>query len=253
MPDMGFLNLHDIVDVSRRIAAAVDTPVIVDADTGFGNSMNMLRTVGEFERAGVAGIIFEDQIEYKKCRMIETKHPVVPTEEHAAKIRAASLTKREPDFFIIARTDAASDHGVKEAVNRAHLYTEAGADMLDIEILGTPDELASIKAANFSLPLTANMDEGKRLWKYDLTTLQDAGYRIAAYPGVVRYTVVRSVMESLDHLKREGSTAKIIHKMSTVKEWFDAVDLDRFLEMEKDLLQPFLGRKGAHYDHDHRG
>jgi 2-methylisocitrate lyase-like PEP mutase family enzyme len=89
MPDMGFLNLHDIVDVSRRIAAAVDIPVIVDADTGFGNAMNVVRTVRELEGAGTAGIIIEDQIDFKKCGMIERKHPVVPAEEHAAKVRAA--------------------------------------------------------------------------------------------------------------------------------------------------------------------
>jgi 2-methylisocitrate lyase-like PEP mutase family enzyme len=163
------------------------------------------------------------------------------------------LTKRDPDFFIIARTDAASDHGIQEAVRRANLYTEAGADMLDIEILGTSEQLAAIKAANFSLPLTANMDEGKLLWKHDLPTLKAAGYRIASYPGVVRYTVVRAVMESLDHLKREGSSAGIIHKMSTVKDWFDTVDLDRYLEMEKDLLQPFHGRKESPHDREIRG
>ena len=88
MPDMGFTNLNDIVDVSRRIAAAVDLPVLVDADTGFGNAMNILRTVGDFEQAGVAGIILEDQVDDKKCSMIEADHPVVPAEEHAVKIRA---------------------------------------------------------------------------------------------------------------------------------------------------------------------
>ena len=141
MPDMGLLNLSDMVDGSRRIAAAVDSPVLVDADTGYGNAMNIVRTVREFERAGVAGIIIEDQIDYKKCGMIETAHPVVPAAEHAGKVRAACAARSDPDFVICARTDAAADHGVAEALRRARLYIEAGADLLDVEVLGTPAEL----------------------------------------------------------------------------------------------------------------
>jgi 2-methylisocitrate lyase-like PEP mutase family enzyme len=106
MPDMGFLNLSDTVNVARRIAAAVSIPVLVDCDTGYGNAMGVQRTVREFEQAGVAGIIIEDQIDYKKCGMIKTAHPVVPAEEHAAKIRSACLARTDPDFAIVARTDA---------------------------------------------------------------------------------------------------------------------------------------------------
>ncbi len=126
MPDMGFITLNDIVDVSRRIAAAVDIPVLVDADTGFGNAMQVMRTVGDLERAGVAGIILEDQVDYKKCSMIESKHPVVPAEDHAVKIAAACRARTDPDFVIMARTDAAADLGLEEAIRRTRLYAEAG-------------------------------------------------------------------------------------------------------------------------------
>ena len=241
MPDMGFLNLSDMVDVSRRIAAAVDIPVLVDADTGYGNAMNIVRTVREFERAGVAGIIIEDQIDYKKCGMIETAHPVVPAAEHAGKVRAACAARSDPDFVICARTDAAADHGVAEALRRARLYIEAGADLLDVEVLGTPEEVAEIGAAELTVPLKGNMDEGKRLWEIDPETLARAGYRICAHPGLVRYTVVHAVKEALEHLKREGSTIGYRDKMATTKEYFDAVDLERYLEMERDLLRPFSG------------
>lgn len=236
LPDMGFTNLGDIVDVSGRIAAAVDLPVLVDADTGFGNAMNVLRTVREFERAGVAGIILEDQVDYKKCSMIETAHPVVTAEDHAAKISAACRARRDSDFVIVARTDSAADLGLEEAIRRARIYAEAGADMVDIQILGTREQIRQIAEANLPVPLKGNMDEGKRLWEIDFPTLEAAGYRVASYPGLIRYTIVRAVKEALDHLKAEGTTAGIRDKMSTVKEYFDAVDLDRYLDLEKEIF-----------------
>jgi methylisocitrate lyase len=239
LPDMGFLNLSDMTNVARRIAAAVTIPVIVDADTGYGNAMAVQRTVRELEQAGVAGMIIEDQIDYKKCGMIKAGHPVVPAEDHAAKIRAACLARSDPDFVIVARTDAAADHGLDEALRRGFLYAEAGADMLDIEVAGTPDEVAAIKAARLPVPLKGNMDEGKKLWLNELSVLQDAGYRVASYPGLVRYTVVRAVREALTHLKENGSSIGFKDRMATVDEYFGAVDLERYLEMEKKILKPY--------------
>jgi methylisocitrate lyase len=239
LPDMGFLNLSDMTNVARRIAAAVTIPVIVDADTGYGNAMAVQRTVRELEQAGVAGIIIEDQIDYKKCGMIKAGHPVVPAEDHAAKIRAACLARIDPDFVIVARTDAAADHGLDEALRRGFLYAEAGADMLDIEVSGTPDEVATIKAARLPVPLKGNMDEGKKLWLNELSVLQDAGYRVASYPGLVRYTVVRAVRDALAHLRENGSSIGFKDRLATVEEYFGAVDLDRYLEMEKEILKPY--------------
>jgi 2-methylisocitrate lyase-like PEP mutase family enzyme len=236
MPDKGFTNISDIVDVSSRIAVAVDLPFLVDADTGFGNAMHILRTVNEFERAGVAGIILEDQVNYKKCSMIEAKHPVVAAEDHAVKIRAACLARRDPDFVIMARTDAAADHGLDEAIRCARAYAEAGANMVDIQILGTREEVAKIAEAKLPVPLKGNMDEGKRLWEIDFETLEAAGYRIASYPGVVRYTAVKAVRRALEHLRREGSTVGIRDDMATIKEFFGAVDLDRYMELEKEIF-----------------
>jgi 2-methylisocitrate lyase-like PEP mutase family enzyme len=241
LPDMGFLNLSDTVDVARRIAAAVSLPVLVDCDTGYGNAMGVQRTVREFEQAGVAGIIIEDQIDYKKCGMIETAHPVVPAEEHAAKIRSACLARRDPDFVIVARTDAAADHGLDEALRRGFLYAEAGADALDIEVPGTPDEVERIRQARLPVPLKANMDEGKQLWLNDLSVLQAAGYRIASYPGVVRYAVVRAVREALAHLREHRSSIGIKERLATVDEYFAAVELERYLELEEEILRPFAG------------
>ncbi|HYC45297.1 MAG TPA: oxaloacetate decarboxylase [Burkholderiales bacterium] len=236
LPDMGFLNLSDMVNVARRISGAVSIPVLVDADTGYGNAMAVQRTVRELEQAGVAGIIIEDQIDYKKCGMIKTAHPVVPAEEHAAKIRAACMARSDADFVICARTDAAADHGLDEAIRRAFLYVEAGADMLDVEVVGTPEEVESIRRARLPVPLKGSMDEGKKLWLNPLPMLADAGYKLASYPGLVRYTVVRSVREALAHLKQHGSSAGFEHRMATVEEYFSAVDIERYLAMEREIL-----------------
>lgn len=239
LPDMGFLNLSDMANVARRIASAVKIPVLVDADTGYGNAMAVQRTVRELEQAGVAGIIIEDQIDYKKCGMIETRHPVIPAEEHAAKIRAACLARTDPDFVVVARTDAAADHGLDEAIRRGFLYAEAGADMLDVEVPGTAEEVERIKRARLPVPLKGNMDEGKKLWLNPLPVLADAGYKVASYPGLVRYTVVRAVREALAHLKEHGSSVGLEDRLATVDEYFSAVDLERYLEMEREILKPY--------------
>jgi 2-methylisocitrate lyase-like PEP mutase family enzyme len=236
LPDMGFVTLSEIVDVCRRITAVTRVPVLVDADTGYGNAVQVTRTVSEFERAGVAGINIEDQIPYKKCAMIESLHPVVSAEEHAAKIYAACQARNNPDFVIGARTDASHDHGVDEAIRRARLYVEAGADLLDIEVKGTEEDLEKIAAARFKVPLMANMDEGKELWRRDSRALFSAGYRIAVHPGALRYTLVRAAMDALDTLKREGGTAGLQERMCSVKEFFAAVDVERYLDMERRLL-----------------
>ncbi|MEL0107737.1 MAG: isocitrate lyase/PEP mutase family protein [Rhodospirillales bacterium] len=236
MPDMGFLNLSDMVNVCGRIASAVSIPVLVDVDSGYGNAMQVVRTVKELERAGVAGVIIEDQIDYKKCGMIDAEHPVIDIDEYASKIRAACMARTDPDFVICARTDATRDHGIEEAIKRARVSHDAGADMIDIACQGTRDQVDQLKAANLPIPLKGNMDEGKKLWENDNDVLADAGFSVLSHPGLLRYIVVGAAMRSLEHLKREGNTRDIHDQMCTVKEYFDAVDLNGYLEMEKKVL-----------------
>jgi methylisocitrate lyase len=218
---------------------------MVDADTGYGNAMSVVRTVRELEQAGAAGIIIEDQVDYKKCGMMNVGHPVVPAEEHAAKIRAACRARSDPDFMVGARTDAAADLGLDEAIRRAFLYAEAGADLLHIEVDGTREEIARIARARLPVPLKASMDEGKSISAIELSVLAEAGVKLASYPGLIRYTVVRAVQENLAHLMAHKSTVGIRDRMASVQEYFAAVDLDRYLEMEKDVLQPFSSRREA--------
>jgi len=236
MPDMGFLNLSDMVNVCGRIASAVSIPVLVDVDSGYGNAMQVVRTVKELERAGVAGVIIEDQIDYKKCGMIEAEHPVIDIDEYASKIRAACMARVDPDFVICARTDATRDHGIEEAIKRARVAHDAGADMIDIACQGTRDQVEQLAAANLPIPLKGNMDEGKKLWENDNDFLAESGFSILSHPGLLRYIVVGAAMRSLDHLKKVGNTRDIHDDMCTVEEYFDAVDLKSYLEMEKKVL-----------------
>lgn len=236
MPDMGFLNLSDMVNVCGRIASAVSIPVLVDVDSGYGNAMQVVRTVKELERVGVAGVIIEDQIDYKKCGMIDVEHPVIDIDEYASKIRAACMSRTDPDFVICARTDATRDHGIEEAIKRARVSHEAGADMIDIACQGTRDQVEQLAAAKLPLPLKGNMDEGKKLWENDNDFLADSGFSVLSHPGLLRYIVVGAAMRSLAHLKKEGNTRDIHDDMCTVEEYFDAVDLKSYLEMEKKVL-----------------
>jgi len=236
LPDMGFLNLSDMINVCGRIASAVHIPVLVDADTGYGNAMQVIRTVNEFERAGVAGIIIEDQIDYKKCGMIETEHPVLPIVEYAQKIRAACMARKDPDFVICARTDAACNFGLDESIRRARIAHEAGADMIDIACRGTREEVEQIAAAKLPIPLKGNMDEGKRLWENSNEFLAQSGFKILSHPGLLRYIVVGAAIRALDHLKGEGTTIGIRDQMATVPQYFEAVDLNRYLKLEKEIF-----------------
>ncbi len=141
-PDVGLLTMSEMVDNAARIAAACELPVIADADTGYGNSLNVIRTVQEYERAGVAGIHIEDQVAPKKCGHMEGKQ-VIPPAEMEAKIRAAVAARQSPDFVIIARTDARAVEGMDSAIERALRYREAGADVLFVEAAESEDEIAS--------------------------------------------------------------------------------------------------------------
>ncbi len=139
-PDVGLLGLSEMVDNARRITSAIDLPVIADADSGYGNQINVIRTVQEYERSGVAGIHLEDQVVPKKCGHMENKQ-VVDVDEFVGKIRAAASTRQDPDFVLIARTDARAPHGLDEAIDRARAAVEAGADVLFVEALQSVDEI----------------------------------------------------------------------------------------------------------------
>src|SRR4051812_10205684 len=161
-PDVGLLTGTEMVDNARRIAAAVDVPVIADADTGYGNAINVVRTVQSYEQAGVAGVHLEDQVMPKKCGHMSGK-AVIGVDEMIGKIRAAIAARRDPDFVVIARTDAAAVEGLDAALERARAYAAAGADLLFVEAPTSEDDIARVARELAGVaPLVFNWAEGGR-------------------------------------------------------------------------------------------
>ncbi|HXA21875.1 MAG TPA: isocitrate lyase/PEP mutase family protein [Acetobacteraceae bacterium] len=219
-PDFGLLTMSEMVENAARIVRSVDVPVIADADTGYGNELNVFRTVQEYERRGVAGIHIEDQVSPKKCGHLDDKE-IVSREDYIAKIRAAVAAKRDRDFLIIARTDARAVAGLDEAVTRANAALAAGADMAFVEAPQTMDELAAVPK-RVAGPCLLNVVRGGKTPEIDLPRAQEMGYRLAIVPGLLLKAVIGACDEVLAELK-----AHHIHPVPrsdmTVREAFNRV------------------------------
>ena len=180
-PDVGLLTMTEMAGNAGRIAACVDIPVIADADTGYGNPLNVIRTVGAYEAAGVAGIHIEDQVAPKKCGHMEGKQ-VIGAQEMAEKVRAAVEARAQPEFVIIARTDARAVEGLEAAIERGRLYRDAGADVLFIEAVVSEAEAEEVARAFPGVPLLFNWAEGGKTPPIGLDRLTELGYRIVIFP-----------------------------------------------------------------------
>src|SRR5918993_5646507 len=209
-PDVGLIDLTLLSQHAHRAAACVDIPLICDADTGYGNAVNVRHTVREFEAAGVAAIHIEDQVAPKRCGHLPGSRPVVDMNEQVGKIEAAVAARRDPDFMIIARTDAASGHGLDEAIRRGKAYREAGADIVFVELKSSPkivDELKRV-TAEIDAPCLVNVEEIGELGQLTAAELDAIGLRIAIYPGLGRYAAGYGIREALGALKQDGTTKK---------------------------------------------
>lgn len=233
--DVGLVDLTLFAAHAHRTAAAVDIPLICDADTGYGNSVNVRRTVQEFEAGGVAAIHLEDQVMPKKCGHIPGARAVVPLAEHAAKIEAACAARRDPDFLIIARTDAGEAHGIDEAIRRARAYRSAGADVLFVELKGGPQTIDWFRrvTAEVDAPVLANVDEAGVLSDFTAAELEGIGFRIAIYPGLARYAAGYGIREALATLARDGRTTAAREHMISFKEYNRTLKLDEIEEWER--------------------
>jgi 2-methylisocitrate lyase-like PEP mutase family enzyme len=198
-PDFGLVTMSEMVGNAGRIAAAVEVPVIADADTGYGNELNVFRTVREFERSGVAGIHIEDQEFPKKCGHLDNKQ-VIPREDYLAKIRAAAAARRDKDFLIIARTDSRAEAGLEEAVARANAALAAGADMAFVEAPQTPQEVAAVPRL-VNGPCLLNVVRGGKTPDLDLREAEAMGYKLAIVPGLLIKSVVGICDQMLTELK----------------------------------------------------
>lgn len=231
-PDVGYLTMTEMTQALKNICDAVDLPVAADGDTGYGNALSVRRTVSEYEKAGAAAILFEDQIWPKRCGHMQGKE-VIPTDEHAAKIRAAVESRTNPDTVIIARTDSRAVYGLKEAINRGWAYFDAGADALFIEAPQDEAELKTIAQAFPGKILLANMVEGGKTPLLTSTQLQTMGFRIVFWPCTALYTVFKALEEVFAELKNTGTTAGAADKMHSFQEFNSLVGLPEYAALEK--------------------
>ena len=200
LPDFGLLTMSEMADRAGTIAQSVTIPLIADADTGYGNELNVTRTVREYERGGVAGLHIEDQVSPKRCGHLDGKE-IIPREEFVAKIRAAVAARRDPDFYIIARTDARAVAGCDEAIARANAALAAGADMAFVEATETADEMASVpKRVNG--PCLLNVVIGGKTPEVDLKQAEDMGYRVAILPTLLLGAAMDAFDRTLAELMR---------------------------------------------------
>jgi len=223
-PDVGLLTMTEMAGNAARIAACVDIPVIADADTGYGNPLNVIRTVGAFEAAGVAGIHIEDQVAPKKCGHMDGKL-VIAADEMAAKIQAATEARTSPDFVIIARTDARAVEGFERSVERARRYLAAGADALFIEALTSEDEVARVARAFPDVPLLFNWAEGGKTPPVTLSRLRELGYRIVIFPISTLLAATAAMRRVLQEIAQAGTPAAVLGDLPSFGEFVDFIGL----------------------------
>jgi 2-methylisocitrate lyase-like PEP mutase family enzyme len=219
-PDVGLVDLTLIASHAHRVASCVDIPLICDADTGYGNAVNVRHTVREFEAAGVAAIHLEDQVLPKRCGQLPGARPVVELAEAVGKIEAAVAARRDPDFVIIARTDSASGHGLDEAIRRCKAFVAAGADVAFAELKMSPSILDDVKrvTSEVGAPCLANIAGGK-LAALTHRELDALGLRVAIYPGLARNAAGFAIREAVQTLKRDGNAQALKDRMLSADEY----------------------------------
>lgn len=241
-PDYGLVTMSEMADNAGRIAGAVKVPVIADADTGYGNELNAVRTVREYERRGVAGMHIEDQGFPKKCGHLDNK-TIVPLEEYIAKIRAAAAAKRDPDFLLIARTDSRAVAGFEEAVRRANAALEAGADMAFVEAPQTMEEVAAVPRL-VKGPCLLNVVWRGKTPDVGLEDAEAMGYKLAILPGLLFKAVLGICDEVLAETKRTRRHPKPV-KDITVREAFRRVGADEWDAVSARFAAPQAAPKAA--------
>jgi methylisocitrate lyase len=233
MPDIGVLSSTEMLSQYAHIVNRVDIPVMVDIDTGFGDVNNVIHTVRQVERLGAAALFIEDQTYPKRCGHMAGKS-VVPVEDYLPKLKAALWARQDPDFVIMARTDAAAVYGIDEAIRRACLYAEAGADMVFVEAVTTVADMRRVNAA-VPVPSMANMIEGGRTPFLSAEELQAVGYAVVAYPCASVFTAVKALRNWASHLKFHGTSAGFAgpDTMIDFEEYFRFIGAAAIREREK--------------------
>ena len=231
-PDVGLLGLTEMVDNARRIANAIDLPVLADADTGYGNQINVIRTVQEYERAGVAGLHLEDQVMPKRCGHMENKQ-VVDVAEFVGKIKAAASARQDPDFVLIARTDARAPHGLDEAIDRAHACAEAGADVLFVEALQGVDEIERVSKEFADVPILFNWAEGGKTPPLAYDEIAELGFSMIIMPIGTMLAATQAMQGFLAKLKADGTPAGFADELMGFNDFTDLIGLPEVVDLEQ--------------------
>jgi carboxyvinyl-carboxyphosphonate phosphorylmutase len=231
-PDVGLLTMSEMVSRAAALAAVVgDLPLIADADTGYGNPINVRRTIREYERAGVAGLHIEDQVWPKKCGHMEGKQ-VIPMDEMVQKIRAAIDARQDPDFVIIARTDANAVYGLEDAIQRGQAYREAGADVIFIEAPRSIKELSTIAQAFPGMPLLFNWAESGKTPALSLDEIRTLGYKLVLFPVSMLFAATRAMLGLLEVFKQRQTSAPFAEHMVTFSQFTDQIGLPEIQALE---------------------
>lgn len=233
--DVGLTSLKEVVDIVARMADVTNIPIVVEGDTGFGNAINVIRTVKEFERAGVAAIQMEDQVSPKKCGHFNGKD-VISKEEMVGKIKAALDARKDENLAIMARTDAIAVNGVEDAIDRAFAYYEAGADIIFVEAPNTIVELRQITSSLKGIPQVINLVEGGKTPLISLKEAEEIGFKIMLCANTALRSAIKGITESLRILKEEGSQENLLPLICTWEERQSLFKLNQIKEWEKKYL-----------------
>jgi carboxyvinyl-carboxyphosphonate phosphorylmutase len=232
-PDIGLLSFSEMVDNARRIAQAVELPVIADADDGYGNPINVVRTVREYEAAGVSAIHIEDQVSPKKCGHMDGKQ-VIDASEMVEKVHAAVEARYSEDFMIIGRTDARAIEGMEGALERARRYREAGADMLFVEAPQSEEEIVAVAEAFPKVPLLFNWVESGKTPPVPLARLKELGFSLIIFPVSTLLAATRSIREILTQMRAEGSPISMMEdRLLPLGDFIDFIGMPEVRDLEK--------------------
>ena len=231
MPDFGFLDAGETLENARRIINCVDIPILVDIDTGYGNPLNVWKIIKDLERIGAKGIFLEDQVWPKRCGHMTGK-VVIPKEEYILKLQAAIDAREDNEFIIVARTDSLAQFGIEEAIERGKEYRKIGADVVFIEAPKTIDQMELI-AKEIKAPLLANMIEEGVTPNLTANQLRKMGYKMVVFPLSALYSSTFAIKQTLQTLKKTGTTKELKNKMITFQEFNNLVDLPNYNKLEK--------------------
>ncbi len=231
VPDAGLLTMTEMVDQARRIASAINIPLICDADTGYGGIQNVMRTVREYEQAGVAGIHIEDQTTPKKCAAMKGLQ-LVSLEAAVGRIEAALEARRSKDFLIIARTDARVTHDLEEAIRRGNAFAKAGADLVFLELLRSEQE-AEFVTKSLSTPLTIDMTPYPGCERMRLDKIEALGYKLAIYPLSSTLLYAQTTLQFLESLHQKGDETEFLAQMMPLREYEKLLGLEKVEEVTK--------------------